>query len=990
MAEERVQRRLAAILAADVVGYSRLMGEDETGTLAALKELRASVIDPTIAEYQGRIVKLMGDGALVEFASVVDAVECAVSIQRDMVERTAGVPESNAIAFRIGVNIGDVIIDGDDIYGDGVNVAARLEGEAEPGGVCISDDAYRQVSGKIEHVFEDLGERALKNIAEPVRAYQVLLSGAPAAASGAAEPSDKPAIAVLPFDNLSGDPEQEYFSDGITEDIITSLSRIRQFFVIARNTTFTYRGQAVDVQDVARELGVRYVLEGSIRRAGDRIRVTAQLIDGETGNHIWAERYDRDLEDIFALQDELTTTVVGAIEPELSRAEQARARRKSSDNLDAWDFYQRGVWHCWRNSKEDLAEAQRLFQRAVELDSEFCLAYAYLAFTIWRAVIFRFVEEPKDAMVKALEAAKQAIAIDISDAHAHWAMGVIHMHRREHGLAKEELERAIEINPSFASAYQWLGWTLAYDRQPEEGIRKVQEAQRLSPNDPSVWGMILIQAQANLNMKEFAKAERQARHAKRLADTLPINCALLASMGHTGNAEDRELVLQDLFKIEPKFTAQRIAEVFPFGHQEDVDIWVEGLRLAGVPDANEQEDGNQSLADKPSIAVLPFDNMSGDSEHENFSDGLAEDIITALSKIGQMRVIARHSTFAYKGQALDLRRIAEELGVRYVLEGSVRRGGDRLRITAQLINATDGSHLWAERYDRSVDDLFDIQDEITKEIVTSLRVKLTDGEAARVWARGTNNIEAWQCGVRAMELFMRFTATDYLEARALAEKATQLDSEYAHAWATLGFTYWWDGRLGYTGDSDSKFARAAELAERSMVIDDTAAWGIDLSAMVAAPLGRHDEGVDIARRGLKLHPGNADVRGFLAYALMHAGIYREAEEHIRAAMSLNPFSPYWYRNGLARILIYLGEFDEALSLVDDLLGTAPANFGAWMHRAYMMEQRGREADARDAIHEVLRYSPNMRVRYVAGYLSINDAATTERFIESVRQAGLPE
>ncbi|MCZ6591554.1 MAG: adenylate/guanylate cyclase domain-containing protein, partial [Alphaproteobacteria bacterium] len=319
MAEERVQRRLAAILAADVVGYSRLMGEDETGTLNALKMHRAEFVHPTVAEYRGRIVKLMGDGALVEFPSVVDAVECAVVVQRGMEERNAAIPDSRRITYRIGINLGDVIIDGDDIYGDGVNVAARLEGEADPGGICISGDAYRQVLGKIDFAFEDLGERTLKNIAEPVRIYQ--WSVGKSAAVGKTQPNqnpplpDKPSIAVLPFENMSGDPEQEYFSDGITEDIITALSKFRWFFVIARNSTFVYKGQAIDIKQVGSELGVRYVLEGSVRKAGNRVRITAQLIEAETGNHLWAERYDRNLEDIFELQDEITDTISAAVEP---------------------------------------------------------------------------------------------------------------------------------------------------------------------------------------------------------------------------------------------------------------------------------------------------------------------------------------------------------------------------------------------------------------------------------------------------------------------------------------------------------------------------------------------------------------------------------------------------------------------------------------------------------------------------------------------------
>ncbi|MDH3737989.1 MAG: tetratricopeptide repeat protein [Alphaproteobacteria bacterium] len=355
-----------------------------------------------------------------------------------------------------------------------------------------------------------------------------------------------------------------------------------------------------------------------------------------------------------------------------------------------------------------------------------------------------------------------------------------------------------------------------------------------------------------------------------------------------------------------------------------------------------------------------------------------------------MRVIARNSSFAYKGQALDLRRIAEELNVRYVLEGSVRRGGNRLRITAQLIDADEGSHLWAERYDRLVDDLFDIQDEITKEIVTALRVKLTDGEEARVWARGTNNVDAWQYGVRATELAIDFTPSGNLEARELAEKATELDPEYAHAWAMLGITYWMDGRLGHTGDADAKFAHAAELADRAMALDDSVSWAIGLGALIAAPLGRYDEGVEIARRGVELNPGNADVRVSLAYPLMHAGHFSEAADHFRAAISLNPFPPNNYRYGLARTLMFLDEFDEALSLLDENLDLMSSNTIIWLFRAYIYGQIGREADARRAIDMVRQFSPDMRLSHMPGLLTINDEAATKRFSDGLRKAGLPE
>ena len=401
MAEERVRRRLAAILAADVVGYSRLVRADEEGTLAALKALHAATIDPKITENDGRVVKLMGDGLLAEFSSAVDAVRSAVEIQRALAERNSDRLEKEQIEYRIGINLGDVVIDGDDIQGDGINVASRLEGLSEPGGMCISAAVYDQVRDRIDLAFEDLGDQEVKNIDRPIRVWR--WCGAATAAdipqTSGATPlplPDKPSIAVLPFNNMSGDPEQEYFSDGISEDIITALSCIRQFFVIARNTSFTFKGRPVDVQAVASNLGVRYVLEGSVRKAGNRVRITAQLIDGETGRHLWADRYDRNLEDIFEVQDEITRTVVGAIEPEMDRAERERALQKQPENLVAWDHLQRGYWHLFKFERSSVTQAKDHFARAIELDPNFARAHAALAHANFVSIRQRYSDSPAE------------------------------------------------------------------------------------------------------------------------------------------------------------------------------------------------------------------------------------------------------------------------------------------------------------------------------------------------------------------------------------------------------------------------------------------------------------------------------------------------------------------------------------------------------------------------------------------------------------------
>jgi len=425
MAEERVERRLTAILAADVAGYSRLMGADEEGTLAALKVLRREVADPKIREHRGRIVNTTGDGLLSEFASVVDAVRCAVDVQREMAARNAGVPAERRIDFRIGVNLGDIIIDENDIFGDGVNITARLEALAEPGGICVSRVVRDQVRDKLAIPFEDMGEQQVKNIARPVRAYRALLAeradrpSIPSETAPRALP-DRPSIAVLPFNNVSGDPEQEYFVDGITEDITTALSKWRWFLVIARNSTFAYKGKSVDLKEVGRDLGVRYILQGSMRRAGQRVRITSQLIDTASGTHLWAERYDRDLTDIFAVQDDITSRVVTAIEPALSRAESQRVIAKRPEHMGAWDYCQRGFWHVHKGTRTDGITAYGLFKQALALDPNLADAHLGLA----RALIVQWnygsVEDFAPFVREAREAALQAVALDSENPQAQY------------------------------------------------------------------------------------------------------------------------------------------------------------------------------------------------------------------------------------------------------------------------------------------------------------------------------------------------------------------------------------------------------------------------------------------------------------------------------------------------------------------------------------------------------------------------------------------
>ncbi|MGC2025627.1 adenylate/guanylate cyclase domain-containing protein, partial [Bradyrhizobium sp.] len=497
MSKARVERRLAAILAADVAGYSRLMGADEVGTLAALKAHRRAIVDPAIDAHKGRIVKTTGDGMLVEFASAVDAVTCAMAMQSKMTERNINAAQK--ITFRIGINVGEVIVDEGDIFGDGVNVAARVENECEPGGVCLSGNAFEQVRGKTSFAFEDLGERSLKNIDRPVRLYTIRTAAYSAEATAksrvrASAPlplPDKPSIAVLPFQNMSGDPEQEYFADGIVEDIITALSRFKSVFVIARNSSFTYKGRAVDVKQIGRELGVRYVLEGSVRKAANRVRITGQLVDTATGAHLWAERFDGGLSDIFDLQDQVTESVVGAIAPAVEKAEIERAKRKPTESLDAYTVYLRGLAKLFSfSTRQANDEALRLFKNATELDPVFSAAYGRAASCYALAKTNGWFSDTPDEIAEVTRLTQRAVELGKDDALAlgasGWTLAFV-VRDLEEGAAL--IDRALVLNSNLAEAWHFGGWAKLWLGEPEPAIERFARALRLSPLDPLATGM---------------------------------------------------------------------------------------------------------------------------------------------------------------------------------------------------------------------------------------------------------------------------------------------------------------------------------------------------------------------------------------------------------------------------------------------------------------------------------------------------------------------
>ncbi|NNE86320.1 MAG: adenylate/guanylate cyclase domain-containing protein [Alphaproteobacteria bacterium] len=576
-----MERRLAAILAADMVGYSRLMGADEEGTIARQREHRAALIDPEIAGHGGRIVKTMGDGLLVEFASVVDALKCAVAVQAGMHAREGETPEERRIQFRIGINLGDIVIDGDDILGDGVNVAARLEGLAEPGGICISDVVHQSVVGKLDLNFSDMGAQQVKNIDRPVRVFQVLLSGTDEAEVEAPALPDKPSIAVLPFNNMSGDPEQEYFADGIAEDVIADLSKVSGLFVIARNSSFAYRGESFDLREVCRDLGVRYVLEGSVRRAGNRVRINAQLIEGGTGGHIWAERFDRDLEDIFAVQDEVTREIVDALQVALTDGEQTRRTRRRKVDPEAYDLLVRGRECIYQFSEQAMVESRALLERAITIAPDLAAAHANLALVHSTEYLNGWNNPGPDHLAKAVIIAEHACMIDPEEPQGFLALALVKLWLGEYSDAERAASRSVEINPNFASGFTALGSVRDLTGEHESAVDCAKKALGLDPHYHTAL-QLLGRALFALGRDEEATASFEQRIVQ--SPNSDMSRAFLAAIhGHSGRHEEARQRWQEIMVLNPNFSVANVRRTLDYKSPAPLDRLVEGLNKAGLP-----------------------------------------------------------------------------------------------------------------------------------------------------------------------------------------------------------------------------------------------------------------------------------------------------------------------------------------------------------------------------------------------------------------------
>jgi adenylate cyclase len=590
---ERVERRLAAVLAADVAGYSRLMGRDEERTHEQLRTFRKTLVDPEIAVHRGRIVKNTGDGMLVEFASAVDAARCAVDIQRAIAKANADVSPELRIEFRIGIHVGDIIIDDNDIFGDGVNIAARLEGVAEPGGVCISDDAHRQIRGKIDVVFDDIGEQALKNIAEPMRAWRIRLADEASSAIPSVSPPvqvqnlalpDKPSIVVLPFDNMSAEPGQDYLADGIVEAITAALSCIRSFFVIARSSAFTYKGRATNAREVGKELGVAYLLEGSVQKAGNRLRIIVQLIETEGGAHVWSSRFDGAIDDFFDLEDRITEQVAGALQPSIRIAEIERSRRKRPQDLGSYDFTMRAMPHVWALEKEESAKALELLDKAIAIDPQYPLALSLAGWCHAQRSVYNWADDIAESQAMARRLAERAAEMSGDDPVTLAVLGAVHTFVRNHGTARVLLERAVTLDPNAAWAWSRLGWLETYADQPQKAIGNFERALRLSPIDPMNFNNYVGIGSAHEVAQEYDQAAsfyRRALEERPNANWIYRNLASVLS--GAGRVEEAKQAFAKLMGYYPDLTLSKFKEAMVFSPAV-LNRMGENLRKLGLPD----------------------------------------------------------------------------------------------------------------------------------------------------------------------------------------------------------------------------------------------------------------------------------------------------------------------------------------------------------------------------------------------------------------------
>jgi adenylate cyclase len=996
------RQRVAAILAADVAGYSRLMADDETATIAALDDARA-VFAEHITANQGRVVDTAGDSVLSVFETTAGAVEAAMAVQAELIAAEVEVPEARRMRFRIGVHLGDIHEKTDGtIYGDGVNIAARLEGLAAPGSVAVSDAVQATIRGRVSFGFADLGEHKVKNIEHPVRAYRVLAEGeaAPAAApkrvrlltvAGAAavalaivagvllwpkpEPPAEvataetedavpalaigPAIAVLPFDESAG--EDDWFADGIAEDILTRLSRFTTLKVIARNSSFQYKGQAVDVRQVGHDLGADYVLEGSVRRTADTVRVTVQLLDARDGAHIWAETYDRALttEDLFALQDDITTRIASAIGGNFGAIATARIRELQTRAPETLESYE-CVLLAYRFQRVDgdaahLA-ARNCLEAAVEREPDYVDGLAWLG--------QMYIEEywsdlnPRSEGLPSLEAAlavlNRALILDPNHQMVRHALAYAYYMKGNLGEFRLQAKKALSINPNNNQTFAEVAWMTAYSGEWDRGLELFFQLEDKGATIPAWLNGVPFLYYYRLG--EYSRALDYGRNFLELS-RWPYSIRLAMVHAQLGNADEARAALAETRRREPDLSATMVREAFGrlIADASVVEKLMQGYEKALAFEA-------EASSQRPVIAVLPFDNLSNDPEQDYFVDGLTEEIIAALTRFDGLGVIARNSTFTYKGRAVDVREVGTQLGADYVVEGSMRKAAETIRVTVQLIDAASGNHLWAETYERqlSAANLFAVQDDITGRIVATLadshgaigRARLERAEASR-----TDSLDSYDCILRHNEFRRRITAAAHLVARDCLERAVERDPDYAEAWARLANIYALEYAFGFNKRPElyDAMVRNREAATRAAELDPQSEW-THLALARSHFFHRYSEQFFFeAERAVALNPNNADILATAGLFVAHAGDWQRGLALVEQAMALNPSYPLWYHSAFIGDHYAKREYDAALARARQM--SMPGFYWTHLFFACIYGQLGDQEAAKAAVAELLAVYP---------------------------------
>jgi adenylate cyclase len=1097
---KRVTRKLRAILSADVAGYSRLMGDDEVATFKTITEYR-EIFSSIVKQYNGRVVDSPGDNILSEFASVVDAVQCAVEIQKVLKAKNDELPENRRMIFRIGVNLGDVIHEDDRIYGDGVNIAARIESLAEPGGICISGSAYEQIENKLALGYEFFGEHSVKNIKKPVRVYKVpmepgaqrgkkrqrkkwhwaalvllvlILAGAafwyfqsgkekiePVSLDKMAFPlPDKPSIAVLPLDNMSGDTSQDYLCDGISEQIIASLSQVPGIFVIARNSSFTFKGKAVKVQQVAEELGVKYVLEGSLQKSGDRLRITVQLIDAITGKHIWAEKYDRQLKDLFALQDEICMQILTALRVKLTEGDQARNFGVGTKNIEAYLKVMKGLILYQTRTREGTIKGIEMLNEAIALDPEYVNAYVLLGWVHLQNGIYGFTKTPANSFKEAFKLAQKAINMDDNSANANALMGALLSEKNpekafalgEKALALEPnnadviaifagilrgtkhyekaiskfkeairlnpfppdwyieqllrtyrmagiydadafstMKRALDLNPDNYNGLAWYSWTLGCAGRYTEAIETSKNAIRLNPKHPYFYQNLLG---LNLFLAErYEEAIAQFKEAISKAPNTPAgNLGLIATYVQLGRDDDAFELTERFTKGRPKFSTQKWLDNIHFKNPGDRERFAEAFRKVGLMEKEpgsetSKDDASPPLPDKRSIAVLPFTNMAGDPKEQYLCDGFTEHIITVLAKIPDLSVTARNTMFTYKGKAVDIKELGKKLKVGYVLEGSIQKSGARIRVTAQLIDTATGNHLWAEKYDRNIKDIFELQDEIALKILESLHIKLVGGSGMKPCARATDNVEAYLKFLEAIHYMNLGNIEGFYLARKLCEESIAADPDFGPAYAFEAETYLCELDFCVSKSPKESVSKAYKLAKKALSVNNSCPYSRSTLGRVYAYMGQYKKSMEEMQAAIAMDPNWGDA---YVHSTALSTDWNDAIELMEKAFRMNPLPPVWYYAYLGMAYRKAGMYEKAITAFKDGLRKSPGYFYCHLGLAVVYSILSRESEARTEVDELLKINPKYSLECMKPIIqSFKDEAVRNRLIEGLKKAGLP-